>query len=76
MLGGGEKENVNYNVFTEQVLTEQKLERAGIQIHSSHTKYWHWLAVKSGVLTSSAHRATELSELHPCTKNLYSNSCL
>jgi hypothetical protein len=36
MLGAGEKENAKYNV-----LTEKKLERTGIQIHSSHSKYWH-----------------------------------
>jgi len=66
-----EKENARYNV-----LTEQKLEHTGIEIHSSHSKYWHWLAVKSGVLTSSAHRATKLSELHPCKTDLYHNSCL
>jgi len=71
MLGAGEKENAKCNV-----LTEQKFEHNGIQIHSSHTKYWYWLAVKSGVLTSSAHRATKLSELYPCTTDLYSNSCL
>ena len=49
MLDAGEKENTKYNV-----LTEQKLERTGIQTHSSHSKYLHWLAVKSGVLTSLA----------------------
>jgi hypothetical protein len=71
MLGAGEKGNAKYDV-----LTEQQLECTGIQIHLSHSKYWHWLAVKSGVLTSSAHRATKLSELHPCKTDLYSNSCL
>lgn len=71
LLGAGEKENAKFNV-----LTEQELEHSGIQIHSIHTKYWHWLAVKSGVLTFSAHRATKLSELHPCTTDLYITLCL
>jgi hypothetical protein len=71
MLGAGEKEIAKYNV-----LTEEKSKHTGTEICTSRSKYWHWLAVKSRVLTSSAHRATELSELHPCKTDVYNNTCL